>query len=113
VFAQVAVPGFAYFAGPTAGYLLSYPVAAFVTGWLVERRPSSQRVAATLRLLGALLAGELVIFSLGCVRLAAVSQKGLFWALGAGAAPFLPGELLKLALIFAAIRGVEIASRKN
>ncbi len=37
VFQPLGLPGLARFAGPTAGYLLSYPVAAFVTGWLVER----------------------------------------------------------------------------
>ncbi len=113
VFAQISLPGPAYFLGPTAGYLLSYPIAAFVTGWLIERRPFSRGAAATLRLLGALLAGELVIFTVGCTWLAAFMQKGWLWSLGAGAAPFMPGEVLKLALILAAVRGVEIASRKE
>src|SRR6185312_15589635 len=31
-------PGAARLIGPTAGFLLSYPLAAFVTGWLAERR---------------------------------------------------------------------------
>src|SRR5215467_13712612 len=30
--------GAARLIGPTAGFLLSYPLAAFVTGWLAERR---------------------------------------------------------------------------
>src|SRR6202795_2362433 len=37
VFQPLGLPGLARFAGPTAGYLFSYPAAAFVTGWLVER----------------------------------------------------------------------------
>ena len=30
-------PGALRLLGPTGGYLLAYPVAAFVTGWLAER----------------------------------------------------------------------------
>ena len=33
----VLPPGAARLIGPTGGYLLAYPVAAFVTGWLAER----------------------------------------------------------------------------
>jgi hypothetical protein len=40
-----------------------------------------------------------------------------FWqrqtALRAGAVPFLPGELLKMALVIAAVRGVELAQRRG
>src|SRR5918996_842235 len=34
VFAPIGAPGIARFFGPTGGYLLAYPVAAAVTGWL-------------------------------------------------------------------------------
>src|ERR1700687_2116499 len=37
VFQPLGAPGPLRLAGPTAGYLLAYPTAAFVTGWLVER----------------------------------------------------------------------------
>src|SRR5271156_1600548 len=30
-------PGFAAFFGPTGGYLIAFPLAAFVTGWLFDR----------------------------------------------------------------------------
>lgn len=114
VFAPLGLPGAARFLGPTAGYLLSYPVAAYVTGWLVERRPAlSQGRAAALHLVGAVAAGEVVIFAVGCAWLAWAMQMGWPRAIVAGAAPFLPGELLKVALLSAAVRGMEIASRKD
>jgi biotin transport system substrate-specific component len=37
VFQPLGLPGVARFLGPTAGYLVAYPVAAFIAGWLVER----------------------------------------------------------------------------
>ena len=37
VFAPVGAPGAARLVGPTGGYLLAYPVAAFVAGWMIRR----------------------------------------------------------------------------
>ena len=37
VFQPLGLVGPARFLGPTAGYLISYPFAAFVTGWMAER----------------------------------------------------------------------------
>jgi biotin transport system substrate-specific component len=114
VFSPLGLPGAARFLGPTAGYLIAYPAAAFVAGWLVERRPAVSRgKAAVISLLEALVAGELIIFAAGCAWLAWAMQMGWRKATLAGAAPFMPGELLKVALVLAAARGIEIAGRKN
>ena len=40
VFAPGGLPGIARFFGPTGGYLMAYPVAAFVAGALAHRFPS-------------------------------------------------------------------------
>jgi biotin transport system substrate-specific component len=114
VFQPFGLPGAARMAGPTAGYLLAYPAAAFVTGWIVERplRPNVEHAfKSRLRLPSALLAGELLIFAGGCAWLAVGYRMGWTAALAAGAAPFLPGELIKMALVVAAVSGVERASR--
>ncbi len=105
--------GAAHFLGPTAGYLLAYPPAAYVTGWLVERGAAGR----AWKLLGALLVGEAVIFAVGCAWLAAF-LAGLLpggWRAGLtlGALPFLPGEALKIAAIMAAVRGLEFAQGKR
>jgi biotin transport system substrate-specific component len=101
VFQPFGLPGAARLAGPTAGYLLAYPAAAFVTGWLIERGA----VNSILRLAGALLAVEIVIFAGGCAWLAMGLGFGWSRAIAAGATPFLAGELIKMALVVAAVRG--------
>ena len=108
VFQPFGLPGAARLAGPTAGYLLAYPAAAFVTGWLVERGALN----SIFRLAGALLLGEIVIFAGGCTWLAAGFGFGWTRAIAAGATPFLAGELIKMALVVAAVRGAERARKR-
>jgi len=40
VFAPMGAPGIARFLGPTGGYLLAYPAAAFIAGFVARRAPS-------------------------------------------------------------------------
>ena len=108
VFQPFGLPGVARLAGPTAGYLLAYPAAAFATGWLAEHG-AGKSVA---RLAGALLCGEIVIFAGGCAWLAAGMQLGWTRALAAGLTPFLPGELIKMLLVIAAVRGAEYVRQR-
>jgi len=117
VFQPLGLPGLARFAGPTAGYLFSYPLASFVTGWLVERgaknvesRDASSRIAA-LPLIGALISGETIIFACGCAWLALVLRVSWSVALSQGALPFVPGEIIKMALIAVAAGGMQLARR--
>ena len=118
VFQPLGLPGLARFAGPTAGYLFSYPMAAFVTGWLVERgaklrdsRAGGSRLAG-LSLLGALISGEVIIFACGCAWLALILRMGSAVALSQGALPFVPGEIIKVALIVVAAGGLQLARRE-
>jgi biotin transport system substrate-specific component len=127
VFQPLGLPGLARFLGPTAGYLLAYPVAAFVTGWLAGREKAVQPIAspgeqtastatawgANLRLLFALLAGEVVIFTGGCTWLAVGVGQGWRLALVEGLLPFIPVELIKVALVMAAVRGTSRFRRQQ
>jgi biotin transport system substrate-specific component len=108
VFQPFGAPGAARFLGPTAGFLLAYPPAAFATGWLVENGAGKSLV----RLTAALFCGEAVIFVGGCAWLAVTMNLGWRLALEQGALPFVPGEIIKVALIAAAVRGVELARQK-
>lgn len=78
--------------GPTGGYLLSYPLAAAITGLLAvrgwDRRP--------LTMLLAMLLGSLVIFALGAAQLSRFT--GTHNAFRLGVLPFLPGDVLKALL---------------
>ncbi len=116
VFQPFGLPGAARLAGPTAGYLLAYPASAFLTGWLVEQQASP----SALRLVAALLPGQALIFLTGCAWLALMPAKtlggtsaALGWsrAFAAGVLPFLPGEVIKIALAVTAVRGIAIARR--
>lgn len=92
--------GLAVFAGPTAGYLYSWPVAAFVIGWLTERFWGRYNVV-----IGTLInvvGGMAVIYLIGVPVLAAVANLSLGGAIASGAVPFLPGDAAK-AFIAAAI----------
>jgi biotin transport system substrate-specific component len=119
VFQPLGVPGPARFIGPTAGYLLAYPSAAFVTGWIAERGASGVRNhfetlrANSLRLFGALISGEIIILTGGCTWLAVATGVGWTNSFRIGALPFLPGEVIKMALIVAAVGGLEFARLKN
>ena len=95
--------GLAPFAGPTAGYLFSWPIAAFVIGWLTER--SWDRYNVLRGTLVNVVGGIVVIYAVGVPVLKAVA--GLPWgeALTAGALPFLPGDLFK-AFVAAAVADV-------
>lgn len=119
VFQPLGLPGPARFFGPTAGYLLAYPPAAFAIGWIVERfadRTRDSRAAmsrfADIRMLGALLTGEAIIFACGCAWLAVWMGIGWSNAWREGALPFLPGEVVKMALIVAAVSGFGYGRRK-
>ena len=81
--------------GPTGGYLLSYPLAAFVTGALAERGFDRRYLTSVL----AMTAGLIVIFTCGVLWLAFFARpaaRGLSVALQTGLYPFLPADIVKL-----------------
>src|SRR5437879_8534848 len=96
VFAASATlpPGVARLFGPTGGYLMSYPFAAFLAGWLAESGFDRRYVTSVI----AMAAGLAVVFAGGVLWLALVVQpsRGLAGALDAGFTPFVLADLLKL-----------------
>lgn len=78
--------GWAYFLGPTGGYLLAYPFASWVTAELLERRQNP---------IVAMLAGLLIIYALGVAWLAWSLDVSLTRAIMLGAAPFIVVDLVK------------------
>jgi biotin transport system substrate-specific component len=82
--------------GPTGGYLLAYPAAAFVSGWLAERGLDRRYATAVL----AMAAGLAVVFAGGVSWLALVVQpgRGVGAAMSAGFTPFIAPDLAKLLL---------------
>ena len=84
--------------GPTAGYLFAFPAAAFVTGYLAERGWDRRYLPAA----AAMALGSLVILAGGWAWLAIFLRSGAE-AVRLGVAPFLLGDLLKIALAAAAL----------
>jgi biotin transport system substrate-specific component len=92
VFAASATlpPGALRLLGPTGGYLMAYPFAALLTGYLAERGLDRRYIASVL----AMAAG--LIYVSGAGWLAFVSGTGFAAALAAGVLPFILADLLKL-----------------
>lgn len=89
----------AWLLGPTAGYLWSYPAAAWLTGRLAERGWDRRPATAAL----ALGAGNAVIYAVGLPWLAFfVGAERVF---AAGLLPFVPGDLVKIAVAAGALAG--------
>src|SRR5687767_2457361 len=81
--------------GPTGGYLISYPFAAFLTGYLAERGFDRRYSTSVL----AMAAGLVVIFTFGVSWLALFARPaavGLDAALRIGLYPFLLGDVFKI-----------------
>lgn len=86
--------GWAVITGASGGYLLGYPVASALTGFLAERRWDRRFSSA----IGAMLTGNVAIYLCGLPWLAAVLHTGLEKTLELGLYPFVPGDTLKLYL---------------
>ena len=90
--------GLGAFAGPTAGYLLSWPVSAALVGHLVARGWDGRHPFLAFM---AMLAGGTLCLFLGAATLSMII--GFKAALVHGVAPFLLGDVLKSALAAATL----------
>ena len=86
--------GWAVITGASGGYLISYPFASALTGFLAERRWDRHFSSAV----GAMLTGNVVIYLFGLPWLAVVLGTGLEKTLELGLYPFVPGDTFKLYL---------------
>jgi biotin transport system substrate-specific component len=94
-------PGALRLLGPTGGYLMAYPLAAFVAGYLAERGFDRRYLTSVL----AMLAGLAIIFVSGVTWLGLFAQTatgsasvGMQAALAGGLYPFLVADMIKLAV---------------
>jgi biotin transport system substrate-specific component len=92
--------------GYTAGYLWSYPIAAALVGAVVhgfDGLDDPERVG-TIRLVGGMFAGTVVIYALGTVGFALVQNVGLVEAFAVSALAFVPFEAVKMAAAVGVVR---------
>jgi biotin transport system substrate-specific component len=97
-FFRAGAGGVGHFFGPTGGYLLAFPAAAFVTGYLAERGWDRRFLTAA----AAMALGSLVILAGGWAWLTILFRTA-GEAFRLGVAPFLIGDLVKIALAAAAL----------
>ena len=80
--------------GATGGYLLAFPLSAWICGKLAESRYDRTPQTA----LPVFLVGSLVVFAIGVPWLAISADLPLAKAIDLGFVPFIPGGILKAAL---------------
>lgn len=99
--ASPALPqGIARLLGPTGGYLMSYPLAAFAAGFLAERGLDRRYITSVV----AMGVGLAIIFYFGVLWLAlGVPHAGLRGAITTGLLPFLAADIIKLFLAAAVL----------
>ena len=93
VFSPVGLGGIAQLLGPTGGYLMAYPVVAYLAGWIAERNRASfarSAVAATV--------AEVFLFVSGVSWLMIAFHASLAQAAQFGLYPFFFAEVMKVLL---------------
>ncbi|WP_424944891.1 biotin transporter BioY [Aliiroseovarius crassostreae] len=84
--------GLGVFAGPTVGFIVGFPIGAFVIGLIVEKmRAGNLAVVAGL---AAMVGGIVVVYIFGIAGFAMVTGKSIA-ASTTIMAPFIPGDIIK------------------
>lgn len=99
--------GLGVFVGLSAGYLVGWPLGAFVTGWLTERTALRGRTySLPLGLVANLLGGIGVVYAIGIPVQAWLGNTSGLIATAIAAAVFLPGDLIKATIATLIAKGV-------
>ena len=96
--------GLPWLMGPTGGYLLAFPVSAFVIG-------HASRPGRLWTLVLGVVTAQFIVFTCGVGQLAWISSANLREAISLGLVPFLPGMALKSVLI--TIFGTALAAHRR
>lgn len=96
--------GLAPFVGPSAGFLIGFPVAAFVIGWIVERWRAG---IGTVSFIASVFGAIPVLYALGITGLVMFATTETSFATATAAmVVFLPGDILKAVLAAAITRSI-------
>lgn len=98
--------GLSVFAGPSAGYLFGFPVAAFVIGWLIHRRGAPYNLVWGL--VSIVIGGIVVLYVLGIPVTAWRAHISLKASI-TGSGIFLAGDAIKAVLAALVAQGVHRA----
>jgi biotin transport system substrate-specific component len=98
--------GLGVFAGPSVGYLLGYPVAAFVVGWLTELGGAPYRLSWGI--VANVIGGIVVLYAIGIPGVAWRADISI-QAAAAGNGYFVLGDSIKAVVAALVARGVHAA----
>ncbi|MEA1965229.1 MAG: biotin transporter BioY [Candidatus Aerophobetes bacterium] len=104
-----ASSGLLHLAGPTGGYIIGFVLAAFIIGKVARKSENN-----LFHIISAMSLGTVVIYLAGGVGLACTLKIGIKEIFYLGIAPFIPGDMIKLAtaaLIAKAITFISSSSR--
>ena len=96
--------GFDKFVGPTGGFLISFPLMAFIIGWGVEHRKDFKGAYVL-----ALIVGTVVNYVVGVALFCAVTKGTVATGITACVLPFIPTAIIKA--ILATVIGFSIRKR--
>ena len=106
VFSPAGPGGMLQLLGPTGGYLMSYPFAAFAAGWVYEKSK------AIINAVAACICAEVIFLSCGMLWLANVAHVSLGNALMLAVLPYVPGEIIKtIAAVAMATRWTKLTAK--
>ena len=92
--------GLPWLLSPTGGYLLAFPAAAALAGWIAGRERGRVRTAV------ALVVATALVFASGASWLSVVTGLNAREVFASGVQPFLPGAAIKAAIVYLiALRG--------
>ena len=98
--------GLGVFAGPSVGYLIGWPIAAWAIGAMTQAMGTPYRTAVGIGI--NVLGGVLLLNLLGVIGMVLRADLSVSAALVA-AAPFVPGDLAKAAIAAVVAKGVHAA----
>lgn len=96
--------GLSKFVGPTGGFLISFPLMAFIIGFGVEHRKAFKGAYIL-----SLIAGTLVNYVIGVIMFCLLTKSPVMTGITACVLPFIPTAIIKA--ILATILGFEIRKR--
>jgi biotin transport system substrate-specific component len=91
--------GIGHLLGPTGGYLVAFPAAAYITGAFAENGWDKRFLTAV----AAMFVGSLVIILAGAAWFSVLTHTPLLRSLSIGVVPFILGDIIKIVLAAAVL----------
>ena len=91
--------GLIHLLGPTGGYLVAFPAAAFITGAFAEQGWDKRFLTAV----AAMFVGSMVIIFVGAAWFSVLTHTSPLLALRVGVVPFIVGDIIKILLAAAVL----------